>query len=637
MKKSIRQRACALVPALSVLAVAVAPDVRAEGSEQNSIVITASRQEQRANESIASMTVIDRQTIDQFGTSTLGEVLSRSAGVEFSRQGGPGAAETVFTRGTNGGHTLVLIDGIRVGSSSLGTTAVEAIPLEQVERVEVLRGPGSALYGSDAIGGVVNIITKTGQAKRPAVMGSVGYGSNGAYATHVGINKTNDQTTYSLIAGLSGFDGINSLVTATNPAYNSDRDGYANRNFGANVTHAISDAFQVGAGVLSARSQSRYDAYQTNQLWQKVNGHLDYKRTHEVNQASLYATLKPLTNWTSTFRLADAMDSDEQLSSSVGGDNDRYKTTQKQYTFQNDVTLPVGKALLLVERLEQKLNSNNIYSLYERNIDSYAVGWTGRVEKSSFQFNLRQDKSSQYGDKDSQYFGYGYKLTPQWGVATSYGTSFKAPTFNDLYYPITPGVGGGNPSLKPEEATSREVSVRYEGAQAQGYLNHFDNRITNLIQWADDGTGAWYPTNIAAARIKGQELGASIQNRSWRYKLDMTFQNPIDTSTGVRLMSRAKRYATLSSIYSNDQYKAGAELRMVGHRYYDPTTPTRMSGYSLVNLFSELRLSPDWKLFGRIDNLLNKKYELAHSSTSPAAVYGVPGTTLFIGLRYAVK
>jgi len=637
MKKSICLRARAFVRALPVVALAVAPVVQAEGSEQNLIVITASRQEQRANDSIASLTVIDRQTIDQFGASTLGEVLSRSAGVEFSRQGGPGAAETVFTRGTNGGHTLVLIDGIRVGSSSLGTTAVEAIPLEQVERVEVLRGPGSALYGSDAIGGVVNVITKTGQSNSPAVLASVGSGSNGVYATHVGLNKKNEQTAYSLIAGLSGFQGINSLATSTNPAYNSDRDGYANRNFGLNVNHVISDAFQVGAGVLSARSQSRYDAYQTNQLWQKVNGRLDYKRTHEVSQANVYATLKPLANWTSTFRLADAMDTDEQLSSSVGGDNDRFKTVQKQFTFQNDVRLPVGKALLLVERLEQKLSSNNIYSLYERNIDSYAAGWTGQVEKNSFQFNLRQDKSSQYGNKDSQYFGYGYKLTPQWGMATSYGTSFKAPTFNDLYYPVTPGVGGGNPNLKPEEATSREVSVRYEGTQAQGHLTHFDNRINNLIQWADDGSGAWYPTNIAAARIKGQEFGASIQNRSWRYKLDLTLQNPIDTSTGIRLMSRAKRYATMSSIYSNQQFKAGAELRMVGHRYYDPTTPTRMSGYALVNLFSEMQLNTDWKLFGRIDNLLNKNYELAHSASPPVAVYGVPGRTLFVGLRYAVK
>jgi vitamin B12 transporter len=401
--------------------------------------------------------------------------------------------------------------------------------------------------------------------------------------------------------------------------------------------HEVSHALQIGAGVMSTRSESRYDAYQTNQLWQKVNGRLDYKRTHEVSQANVYATIRPMTNWTSTLRVADAADADEQLSSSAGGANDRYKTSQKQFTFQNDIKLPVGKALVLVERLEQKLSSNNIYSLYERSVDSYAVGWTGRVEKSSFQFNLRQDKNSQYETKDSQYFGYGYQLTPEWGVATSYGTSFKAPTFNDLYFPVTPGVGGGNSNLKPEAATAREVSVRYDAGQAQGHLTHFDNRINNLIQWADDGTGAWFPTNIASARIKGEELGISIRNRSWLYKADLTFQNPLDTSTGMRLISRAKRYATFSSIYSNDQYKVGTELRLVGHRYYDPSTPTRMSGYSVVNVFSEFRLNTDWKLFGRIDNILNENYEIAHASTPPVAVYGVPGRTVFVGLRYALK
>lgn len=636
MKKSIRLSARAFAPALSVLSLAVAASVSAQVSDPE-VVITASRQEQRANELIATLTVIDKEMLDQFGSSTLGEILSRSAGVEFSRQGGPGAAETVFTRGTNGGHTLVLIDGIRVGSSSLGTTAVESIPVEQVERVEILRGPGSALYGSDAIGGVVNIITKTGKSSSPSVSASIGAGSNGTYVTHAGLNKKSEKTTYRLVAGFSGSEGINSLQTATNPAYNGDQDGYNNRNFGLNVLHEVNDAFQVGAGLLSSSSQGRYDAYQMNQASQKVNGGLDYKRTHEVNQINVHARLKPIKNWTSTFRLADASDSDEQLSSSVGGVNDRYKTTQKQITFQNDVKLPVGQALVLFERLEQKLNSNNIYSLYERSIDSYAGGWTGRVEKSSFQINLRRDKSSQYGSKDSQYFGYGYQLTPEWGLATSYGTSFKAPTFNDLYYPITPGVGGGNPNLKPEAATSREVSVRHDGGQTQVHLTHFDNRISNLIQWADDGTGAWFPTNIASARIRGEEFGFSIQNRDWKYKADLTIQKPIDTSTGMSLMSRAKRYATLSSVYRNASYKAGAELRLVGHRYYDPTTPTRMAGYSLLNIFSEYRLNPDWKLFGRIDNLLNKKYELAHASTPPVAVYGVPGRLIFVGLRYAVK
>ena len=174
--------------------------------------------------------------------------------------------------------------------------------------------------------------------------------------------------------------------------------------------------------------------------------------------------------------------------------------------WQNDVKLALGQALLLLERVEQKLDSNQSYTLNERSVNSYAAGWNGRWGSNNFQFNLRQDRNSQYGNKNSEFIGYGYQFTTSWNMAASYGTAFKAPTFNDLFYPVTPGVGGGNANLKPEDATNREVSLRYDTDKVQGHLTYFDNKIKNLIQWADDGTGAWYPTNLASASIKGEEL-----------------------------------------------------------------------------------------------------------------------------------
>ena len=638
MKKSIRLRARAFVPALSVLSLAVAASVQAQGLEINPVIVTATRQEQGVNESIASVSLIERDEITQTGANTLGELLSKGPGVEFSRQGSPGSAETVFIRGANGGHTLVLIDGVRIGSASLGTAALEAIPLEQVQRIEVLRGPGSALYGSDAIGGVINVITMNGQnAKTPAVAGSIGLGTQKTFATHVSTSHKTETTSFNLNAGTSGSAGINSLLTTTNPGYNADKDGYNSQNFGLNVAHQLDQNIQLGGGFLNSKTNSHYDAYQTDQAWNRVNGSLNYLRTHEITAANIYAKFSPTKKWDATLRVANSVDSDEQTSSSAGSPNDRYKTSQNQYTFQNDITLPVGKGLLLVERLEQKLDSNNTYSIYERTVDSYAAGWSGNLGRNSLQVNLRQDHNSQYGEKNSQYFGYAYKIASAWSVATSYGTAFKAPTFNDLYFPVTPFVGGGNPNLKPEEAVNREVSLRFENEHIKGYWTHFDNKIKNLIQWADDGTGAWYPANIASASIKGEEIGVSAQIKAWKYKADLTFQDPKDDVTGARLMSRAKHYATLSSSYSTTDYKVGAELKLIGSRYYDPSTPTVMGGYSLFNLVGEYKLNKDWKAFARIDNVFDRNYELAHVSSAPAAVYGVLGRTAFVGVRYLLK
>jgi vitamin B12 transporter len=638
MKKSICSRARAFAPALSVLSVAIAASVQAQPVESSHVIVTATRQEQRANESIASVSVIERDEIAQMGVGTLGELLSKGPGVEFSRQGSAASAETVFIRGANGGHTLVLIDGVRIGSASLGTTALEAIPLEQVQRVEVLRGPGSALYGSDAIGGVINVITQSAKnSTTPTAAASVGLGTNNTFSTHVSTARKFDGTSVSLHAGASGSAGINSLLTTSNPGYNADNDGYKNQNLGLNVAHQLDKNLQIGGGLLNSKSTSHYDGYQTDANWNRVNGHINYLRTHEVTSGNAYAKFSPTDTWDSTLRVANSVDSDEQTSSSAGAANDRYKTTQNQYTLQNDIALPVGKGLLLVERLEQKLDSNSSYSIYERTVDSYAAGWNGKLGRNSLQLNLRQDHNSQYGQKTSQYLGYGYQLSSAWSLATSYGTAFKAPTFNDLYFPVTPFVGGGNPNLKPEEAVNREVSLRFNNGSLQGHVTHFDNRIKNLIQWADDGTGAWYPANIASASIKGQELGVAAQVGSWKFKGDLTFQDPKDDVTSARLMSRAKRYSTLSSQYASVDYKLGAELRMVGSRYYDPSTPTLMAGYSLLNLYGEYKLNKDWKAFARVDNVLDRNYELAHVSSAPSAVYGVPGRTVFVGARYALK
>lgn len=643
MKKFIRVRsvlgAVSLFPLLSMPCGAQTASTTPNAS-MNPVVITANRQAQRMDEVIGSISIIERDEIERSGAGTLGDALARTAGVELGRQGGPGSAESIFIRGANGSHTLLLIDGVRVGSASLGTSAIEAIPLSQIQRVEILRGPGSALYGADAIGGVINVITKTSvDTNTPAVMASMGVGTQHTFKTHLATARKNGPLSYNISAGTAGSAGINALLETANPAYNPDRDGYQSRNLGFNAEYELDKNLALGGGYLTVQNRNRYDSYQSDNLWVKSNASLDYLRSHTTTQTNLYARFSPVQPWKSTLRVAEGRDADDQQSATTSAPNDYYRTTQRQYAWQNDVKLPVGNVLALYERLEQKLDSTSTYTLNQRSIDSYALGWSGRVDANRFQTNLRQDRNSQYGVRNSHYLGVGRSLNPEWVLAASYGTAFKAPTFNDLYFPYVPFLGGGNPNLKPEEASNREISLRYETGSIRGHLTHFDNRIQNLIQWADDGTGTdtWIPFNVAAARIRGNEFGLSIDEKSWLHRVNLTFQDPKDEQTGRQLTSRAKGFATLASLYRTPTYSVGAELRLVGERYYGASATTRMSGYNLLNLTAEYRLAKDWMWFGRVDNALDRQYAMAYTVSTPANPYRVVGRAVFVGVRYAIR
>lgn len=605
------------------------------------VVVTATRQPQRVNESIANVTIIDRSEIEAAGPSTsLGELISRTVGVEMSRSGGPGTDESIFIRGANSGHTLVLLDGVRVGSATFGTTSIQAIPLSQIERIEILRGPASAVYGSDAIGGVVQIFTKAGR-DAPKLSVEAGAGNYGAYETSVAHANTVDGLTYNVKLGAKGATGINAITSPSYPGYNPDRDGYWNRNASLNAAYKFDRNLEVGGGYFVSKSENRYDAFQSlPPTYVSVNAGLDYKMKREVSEANVYAKVSPLANWNSTVRLAQGIDRDESPESVVGDPLSIFKTTQDQFSWQNDIRLPVGQALVLLERLEQKVGSTKDYSQKSRTIDALALGWSGTIGDNNFQANWRTDDNSQFGQHDTYMLGYGYWLTPAWRLAASYGTGFKAPTMNDLYFPTTPGVGGGNAALKPEESTNREVSLRYEAGMTHGAITYFDNEIRNLIDWATDPVTYFSsPSNVGKARINGWELSLGTVLGSWELKGNLTLQDPRDETTQEQLRRRAKQFGTISAAYVSGDLKVGGELQGVGRRYDDPHWMTglnqvHMHGYSLFNVFANYRVSRSWQAFARVDNVFDREYEVARSRT---VTYGVPGTTAFAGLRYTFQ
>lgn len=630
-----------LKPLTAILAFAFISPAQAELlASLDPVVVTATRQSQRANEAIAEVTVIDRQDIEQVGPSaTLAELLSRTAGIEFGRSGGRGADESIFIRGTNSGHALILLDGVRVSSATTGATALQMIPLSQIERVEVLRGPASALYGSDAIGGVIQIFTKA-PGDAPLLSAQIGAGNASTYETSVSHANRIGGLSYSLKAGASGTQGINAIESPKYPGYNPDRDGYRNTNLNLNASYNFSKDTEVGAGFFNSVSTNRYDGYQLDAFYNSINANRDYQIKHRVSGAFAYASVAPTSFWKSQLKIAQGEDRTESPESIIGDPISFFKTTQNQYTWQNDFKLPLGSGLFALERLEQEVDSTKNYSQKSRTIDSALLGWNAVIGSHAFQANLRSDDNSQFGQHETWLLGYGYQLAPSWRVAGSYGTAFKAPTMNDLYFPYTAGVGGGNANLKPEESRNIEASLRFQQGATQARITYFRNKISNLIEWATDPVTYFSsPANVGQAVIDGVEINAGTAVGNWLLNANATFQDPRDQDHHQQLRRRAKAFGLISATYVAGAFKGGIEFKAVGGRYDDPHWQTglnqiHMGGYALTNLFASYSLNKEWQAFARVDNLFDRNYDVARSTS---VIYGTPGLSAFAGIRYTFR
>lgn len=606
----------------------------------DTVVITATRQAQSAREAIAEITVLEREEIEQAGLATVSELLARQPGIEFSRAGGRGASESLYIRGTNSGHALVLIDGMRVSSATTGATALQLIPLSQVERIEVLRGPASALYGSDAVGGVVQIFTKQADAS-PRLAAHAGGGTRSSYEVGVSHAHRSGPVSYGIKLGGNGTGGINAIESPAYPGYNDDRDGFRNANLSMNASYRTEDRIEVGGNFFASKTTSEYDAYQWDPsvppFGAAVNAERDYRLEHRVTGASAYTVVSLTRSWNSTLRVTQSVDKSESPEAVVGEPASLFKTTQNQYLWQNDIRMPVGTALLAIERLEQEVDSSQVYEEKSRSINSAVAGWNATFGSHAAQLNLRADDNSQFGSHKTWLVGYGYRLTSNLRFATSYGTAFKAPTMNDLYYPFTPGVGGGNPDLKAEKTRNMEVALRFSEGANHARVTYFRNRIKNLIEWTTHPvTFESSPANVGEARIKGFELAGGTALGNWLLEANATYQDPEDKDTGEQLRRRAKAHGLLSATYLSGRFKGGVEVRSVGKRYDDPHWQTRlnrvrMSGYTLTNLFAEFAFNKSLSGFARIDNVFDREYDIARSATT---VYGTPGVSAFAGVRY---
>jgi vitamin B12 transporter len=604
----------------------------AADAELAQVVVTATRQPTRANELLSDVSVLTREDIERARSlQTLGELLSQEGGIEFSSLGSPGSSSSIYIRGANAGHTLLLVDGMRVGSATLGEPSVSAIPLSQIERIEILRGSASSLYGSDAIGGVIQVFTRRGEgdAKISAEFATGSYGTKEANA---GVSGQAKALHYSLRVGTVDSNGFNSISNRTNGQYNKDKDGYDNLNVSAQISVDIASGHEVGVQAFHSRSSNHYDGAYYDAFFNPRTD-FDFRSKTTIESYAAYSKNRITSNWTSLLRVGRSTDdSTDNWSPTAHSD---FKTHQDQAVWQNDIKLPLGSLLLAAESLRQTIDTSDTYTATERTIHSLLGGWTGSLGNHRLQLNSRSDRNSQFGNKTTGGAAYGYQINDQWRGRASLATGFKAPSFNDLYFPDSPLFGGGNPNLKPESSRNKEIGLNYETALTNASITLYRNNIDNLIQWRPDDPSdpfnfSWHPNNVSKARLEGATLTGRHIMGSITLRASADLQNHTDDTTGRQLILRSKHHGAVGFDHRLGQLTWGADMLASGSRYNDAANTQKLGGYATVSLRADYRLDHDLTLFAKAGNIFDREYELRQD-------YATAGRTLFVGLRYTPK
>jgi vitamin B12 transporter len=607
------ERIARVAGAALALAAGLPPDslaqtVQAPGSAEppqlSSIVVTATRAPQPLSDSLAQTTRFDAQDIADSNAVDVPGLLAFAPGVQITRNGGPGANTSMFIRGASSTQSLVLIDGVRVESVSIASAQLAQMMLDEIDRIEVVNGNVSALYGSGAIGGVVQIFTKDGGNHPPRFNFEAEYGSYHTQRQQAGVNGTLDtdgRTTFNVTVSREKTDGFSSIDPALAPAVNPDANGYLNESVSATLRHKFTQDWDAGATFTQFNGINSFD--------DPYGVLADVNESHDrVRSASVFANGR-LTGWWTT-HVTVGQGQDRADIEHNGAYTSRFDSENRQYTWQNDFALAPGHKLIAgYEHLDQSLDSDP-FDAPDRRVNSVFAGYTGRLGASELQANVRRDQYSDFGGATSYYLGYGYRFDDHWKAIASYAASFRAPSFDDLYYPIS-----GNPSIQPERSHSVEAALQY-ASDSLGVLRMtaFQTRYSDLIDYVNAGDGFFVAQNVGRAKVQGIEGSWAGRLGATDVRASFTFQNPVDETNGEELTRRARRFASLAVHRSIGPWRVGGEWLVSSARSDFGST---LAGYGVVNLSARYDISKSWYLSARIDNLFDKDYELAYSYNTP--------------------
>lgn len=584
------------------------------------VIVTASRTAQKAGDVIADHVVITSEEITQSGQTSLIDLLQKQRGVEITRNGGAGNSASVALRGGNGKQTLLLIDGVRSYSATSGEASWSAIPLSQIDHVEIVLGPMAVLYGADAVGGVIQIFTKKGDGG-PHPTFSAGAGSYGEEVLTAGVygsTQGEHVVRYAFNASREESRGFSSTNKLVGTSFNPDDDGYSKRSVSGSLSMELAKGQEIGASFLSSRNDGEYDNSRA-----KINPHI----VSDVDVYSLYSRNRITDNWTSLFQVSRNEDKGRDYFALTGPDT--IQSTQDRYTWQNDIRIGADLLQIVAEHLREKVESNQLAKAAlneERDTDSLAVAYQLKRGDHLGSIGVRYDDNSVYGSEVTGSIGYGYHMTNTWRINGSVGTSFRAPTFNDLYYP-----GSGNPDVNPEKGKNAEIGVYFDDGRNNFNAVYYHNKLSDLIVYLSPCTSLC-AANVEDATLEGLSLSAGTRLGNFLISGALDLQDPKNDTSGKLLRRRARSHGSLSLDYESGPWTVGSDVIFSGYRYDDDdnTAKKRLGGYTLLNLHATYDLTDNWQLFGRWNNVTNKDYALAYG-------YETPDSNVFVGVRYGFK
>lgn len=587
MEPSMKPPALALL-CLPLPLLAAEPD-RDDALKLPDVLISASRQVESRSATSAANTVFTRSDIDRLQPSNVTDLLGRVPGVQVAPTGGRGSLPGIFIRGTKAAQTLVLVDGVRIANATSGDSGLQFLDIDQVERVEVLRGSRSALYGSDAIGGVIQIFTRRGNGPGLQPRLRLAAGSNQTFQRSLGLSGGNGSTRFNLGASLDETAGIDS--TGPSFASDNDHDAYRNKSFNLSLSHTFGERFEAGVNVLDSRGRHEYDEPRGSSPQEPYSN-------FAVSSIGSYLDTQVTEQWNTRLELAHSENRDDSRDK-LSHSSFPFNTYRDQATWQNTLALDERNSLLLGgDWYEDRVHASTDFTEDSRwNRAVFALHrFVG--ERFSTEFGMRHDKNQQFGGQTTWSGSLTVPFNANNDVLLSYSEGFRAPTFNDLYFP-----GYNNPGLEPEHSKSYELQWRSQLSDSSKLeTSLYRTDLRDAIEYSNQ------PENVGSARINGLEMALNQEWNGWTSQLGLSLIDPRNRENGHTLSRRARRTLSLDIDRQFDRFAVGASLQAASSSYNDEANTDPIAGYGTVGLRGSWTASRELRLDLKLDNLLDKQY-----------------------------
>lgn len=572
------------------------------------IIVTGTRMPSNLSDSLSAVTLLQRADIERYQASDLFELLSRVPSASFVRNGGRGSSTSFSLRGNQSDHSLFLIDGVRIGSATTGGASLASINLATVERIEIIRGPKSNLYGADAIGGVVNIISR--KTSDPSVLNiETSFGSNNTSETTAVAGLNGDRFNFTAAANVLHTDGIDN--TESTDGVHGDDDAYRNNSLALNLRYQLSDSATLRLSYNQNETESEYDNNCSVGSW--PNSSPVDCNIYTVGQVdSLFAAVDFEINeqWHSSFQMGrtndKAKEAADNIDLSTTGSSGEFNTQKTEATWVNNIFLGDDHSLTLgLDYLRDEVTGSTTYDEATRDNEAAFAQYQIQLGAVDTNFGLRYDDNEQFGDFTTASFLAGMNLTDNLRLIGSVSEGFKAPTFNDLYYP-----GYGDPSFKPEESTNYEIGLNANVGNALVTVAVFNNQLQNLIQY---NSSSFQTDQTAEAEITGIEFNVDTEVAGWALSLSGSVIDPENKSNGKLLRRRAEQSMSFDADYGFNKVTVGFTLRSESNRFDDAANTVRLGGYTTSAIRASYRINDEWAVKAKVDNLTDKEYVTASS------------------------